>query len=184
MNLKYISVAEKYLLPALELVEEVFTDHENAKEGKLVRSLVEEIRGMDSYIPSLELIAVDENDDVVGYVMMSGFHLNGKYKDKLLILTPAAVKTALQRRHISKNLIEIGFEKAVQMGYEAVIVEGNPANYRARGFVTAFDHGILPGKSVHLPAIECLMVKELVPGALENIKGTVEYYDYRTLSDD
>ncbi len=184
MNLKYISAEEKYLLPALELVEEVFTDHENAKEGKLVRSLVEEIRGMDSYIPSLELIAVDENDDVVGYVMMSGFHLNGNYRDKLLILTPAAVKTALQRKHISKNLIELGFEKAVQMGYEAVIVEGNPANYRARGFVTAFDHGILPGKSVHLPAIECLMVKELVPGALENIKGTVEYYDYKALSDD
>lgn len=181
MNLKYISMEDKYLLPAVQLVEEVFTDHENEKEGKLVRSLVEEIRTLDSYIPSLELIAVDENDDVVGYVMMSGFHLNGKYKDKLLLLTPAAVKTALQRRHISKNLIELGFEKAIQMGYEAVIVEGNPLNYRARGFVTAFDHGILPGKTVHLPAIECLMVKELKQGALESIKGTVEYYDYKTL---
>lgn len=181
MNLKYISMEEKYLLPAAQLVEEVFTEHENEKEGKLVRSLVEEIRGLESYIPSLELIAVDENDEVVGYVMMSGFHLNGRYKDKLLILTPAAVKTALQRRHISKNLIELGFEKAVQMGYEAVIVEGNPLNYRARGFVTAFDFGILPGKTVHLPAIECLMVKELKEGALQNLKGTVEYYDYRTL---
>ena len=181
MNLTYISMEDKYLTPSANLVEEVFTQHENEKEGKLVRRLVEEIREKDSYIKELELIAVDENDDVVGYVMMSGFHLNGNYKDKLLILTPAAVKTRLQRRHIGKNLIELGFEKASAMGYEAVIVEGNPANYRSRGFVTSSDHGILPGETVHLPAIECLMVKELKEGALQTIRGTVEYLDYKTL---
>lgn len=181
MHLTYKSMEDKYLLPALDLVQTVFTEHENADEGKLVRSLVEEIREKDTYIKELELIAVDEKDEVVGYVMMSGFHLNGNYKGKLLILTPAAVKTSLQRRHISKKLIEFGFEKAVLMGYEAVIVEGNPANYRSRGFVTARDHGILPGKTVHLPAIECLMVKELKEGALINFKGTVEYTDYKAL---
>ena len=36
------SMEEKYLLPSLNLVEAVFTDHENAEEGKLVRSLVED----------------------------------------------------------------------------------------------------------------------------------------------
>lgn len=181
MNLKLLSMEDQYLLPAAELVQEVFTAHENEKEGKLVRSLVEEIRAKDTYIPALELIAVDENDAVVGYVMMSGFHLNGKYKDKLLLLSPAAVKPAYQRQHISKRLIELGFEKAKQLGFEAVIVEGNPANYRSRGFVTAFDYGILPGETVHLPAIECLMVKELKEGALTHIKGTVEYSDYKAL---
>ena len=125
MNLTYISMEDKYLTPAANLVEEVFTEYENEKEGKLVRRLVEEIREKDSYIKELELIAVDENDDVVGYVMMSGFHLNGNYKDKLLILTPAAVKTRLQRRHIGKNLIELGFEKARRMGYEAVTTAHN-----------------------------------------------------------
>ncbi|MBQ3232355.1 MAG: N-acetyltransferase [Clostridia bacterium] len=184
MNLTYISMEDKYLTPSANLVEEVFTEYENEKEGKLVRRLVEEIREKDSYIKELELIAVDENDDVVGYVMMSGFHLNGNYKDKLLILTPAAVKARLQRRHIGKNLIELGFEKAQKMGYEAVIVEGNPANYQARGFVTSADHGIYPGETVHLPNIRCLMVKELKDGALNSIKGTVEYYDYKALMDE
>ncbi|MBQ1258333.1 MAG: N-acetyltransferase [Clostridia bacterium] len=182
MTLTYRSMSDKYLDSSLELVRTVFTEHENAEEGKLVRALVEEIRSLPSYLPELELIAVDENDDVVGYAMMSGFHLNGNYKDRLLILTPVCVKTALQRRHISKNLLEYGFEKAVEMGYEAVIVEGNPANYRSRGFVTSSDHGIYPGKSVHLPSIECLMVKELKEGALKDIKGEVEYTDYKTLA--
>ncbi len=174
------SMEEKYLLPGLELVEQVFADHESVEEGKLVRSLVEEIRSKKYYLPELELIMVEEGE-VIGYVMFSRFHLEGKYEDDLLILTPAAVKTELQRQHISKALIEYGFEKAQELGYKAVIVEGNPMNYRSRGFVTAADYGIVPGPKLHLPAIECLMVKELVPGALEHIQGTVDYSMYETL---
>lgn len=175
------SMEDKYLDKSLDLVEAVFTDHENAEEAKIVRSLVEEIRSKRFYLPELELVMVDETDEVIGYVMFSRFHLGGKYQQELLMLTPAAVKTSLQRQHISKELIEYGFQQAVELGYKAVIVEGNPRNYRARGFVTAADHGILPGKTVHLPAIECLMVKELVPGTLQQIQGSVEYDDYKVL---
>ena len=176
------SMEDKYLLPSLDLVEQVFTDHENAGEGRLVRRLVEEIRSKRFYLPELELIMVDETDSPIGYVMFSRFHLEGKHENELLILTPAAVRTDMQRRHISKELIEHGFRKAVDMGYKAVLVEGNPLNYRARGFVTAADHGILPGDTVHLPHISCLMVKELVPGGLEGIRGRAEYSDYETLT--
>ena len=171
----------KYLQSSLELVEHVFTEYKDAQEGKVVRALVEEIRAKRFYLSELELLMVNELDEVIGYVMFSRFHLEGKYEQELLILTPAAVRTDLQRQHISRDLIEFGFERARQMGYRAVLVEGNPANYNPRGFVTAAEHGILPGKTVHLPHIECLMVKALVPGALEDIHGTVEYSDYQTL---
>ena len=33
-------------------------------------------------------VMVDENDEVIGYVMFSKIHLNGKYLDELLILNP------------------------------------------------------------------------------------------------
>ena len=176
------AMEEKYLLPSLELVEAVFTDHENAQEGKLVRRLVEEIRSKRFYLPELELIMVDSDADaVIGYVMFSRFRLEGRYEDALLILTPAAVKTELQRQHISKELIEYGFEKARQLGYKAVIVEGNPMNYRSRGFVTSAPFGITAHESVGLPAVECLMVKELIPGGLTGIRGQVCYADYEAL---
>ena len=174
--------AEGYLQESLELVEKVFTDSEGKEEGKLVRTLVEEIRSKRFYLPKLELVMVDEHDQVMGYVMFSKFHLEGKYEDQLLLLSPVAVKTELQRQHISKELIEAGFEKAKAMGYKAVIVEGNPRNYNPRGFVTSFDHGIVAGPKIHLPAVECLMVRELVSGALEHIKGIVDYSDYECLS--
>ena len=176
------SMEEKYLVPALELVEAVFTDHENAAEGKMVRDLVEEIRSKRWYLPELELIMVDsDTDEVIGLVMFSRFRLEGKYEDELLILTPAAVKTTLQRQHISKDLIEYGFRKAAEMGYKAVIVEGNPMNYRSRGFVTSEPFGITAHESVGLPAPECLMVRELVGGGLNGIHGQVSYQDYRSL---
>ena len=44
-------------------------------------------------------------------------------------------------------------------------MEGNPMNYRSRGFVTSKDYGITAHESVGLPVVECLMVKELIPVA-------------------
>ena len=181
MNRIIKSAAEGYLEVSLDLVEKVFTDSEGEESGKLVRSLVEEIRSKRFYLPELDLVMVNEENRVIGYAMFSKFHLEGKYEDELLILTPVAVKTELQRQHISKELIEAGLEKAKQMGYKAVLVEGNPMNYKARGFVTSYPYGIVAAPSVGLPAVECLMVKELVSGALDNIKGIVDYSYYECL---
>lgn len=175
------SIDEKHLEEALDFVKKVFTEYANEQEGKLVRNLVAEIRSKKYYVPELELIMVDESDEIIGYVMFSRFHIKGKYDEKLLLLSPAAVKTELQRQHISKDLIEYGFEKAKEMGYEVVMVEGNPQNYNARGFVTSADFGIVAAPSVGLPAPECLMVKELVEGALEHMHGEVEYSFYEAL---
>ena len=175
------TIEEKYLTPTLDLVEQVFTAHSDAEEGILVRALVEEIRSKRFYRPELELVMVDENGTPIGYCNFSRFHLGGRYKDELLLLSPVAVKTELQRQHISKALIEYGFEKAAAMGYKAVIVEGNPRNYRSRGFRTSADFGITAHESVGLPAPECLMVKALVPGGLEGIQGQVCYSDYECL---
>ena len=174
-------IEDKDLAPTLDLVEQVFTAHSDAEEGKLVRSLVEEIRAKRFYLPELELVMVDEYDAPIGYCNFARFHLEGKYEDELLLLSPVAVKTELQRQHISKALIEYGFARARELGYKAVIVEGNPMNYRSRGFVTSADHGITAHESIGLPAVECLMVKELIPGGLEGIRGEVSYADYACL---
>lgn len=181
MNRIIKSMEETYLQPSLDMVRRTFTETENAEEADLVVRLIEEIRSMSSYIPELELIMLNDEDEVIGYAMFSGFHLGGKYREELLLLSPVAVKLELQRQHISKELIEYGLEKAAQMGYSAVIVEGNPQNYRSRGFQTSADFGIVAAESVGLPAVECLMVKELQKGALEHIHGEVNYGDYKTL---
>lgn len=175
------SMENKYLLPSLELVQDVFTEYDNPEEGKVVRELVEEIRAKKYYIPELELIMVDERDEVVGYAMFSRFHIEGKYEDELLILTPVAVKTELQRQHISNDLLEYGFHAAKRLGFKAILVEGNPRNYNNRGFQSSYKFGIEASPNIKLPHPDCLMIKELEKGALDRISGFVDYSFYENL---
>lgn len=177
------SISGKYLASALELIRSVFAESDSVEEAGFVCRLVEEIRSKKYYIPDLELIMTDENDEIIGYAMFSRFSIEEKYEDELLILTPVAVKTELQRQHISKELIEYGFEKARALGFKAILVEGGPANYTARGFEPSYKYGIIAGPKIKLPRPECLMIKELVPGALKEIKGVVDYSFYRVLSE-
>ncbi len=175
------TVSGKHRAAALDFVERVFAEHDSAREGRFVRRLTEEIRAGRYHVPELELMMADETDEIIGYAMFSRFPLEGKHENELLLLTPVAVKTELQRRHISRDLLEYGMQKAAGMGFRVAIVEGDPRNYRARGFETAADHGILPGPTVHLPHIDCLMAAPLVPGGLDGICGTVDYSLYPCL---
>ncbi len=175
------SMENKYFLPSLELMQEDFSDYDSLQEGKVVRQLVEEIRAKKYYIPKLDLVMVNEKDEIIGYAMFSRFHIEGKFENELLILTPVAVKTQLQRQHISKELLEYGFAVAKQLGFKAILVEGNPQNYNPRGFWPSYKFGIEAGPNIRLPHPDCLMVKELEPGALDNMSGFVDYSFYETL---
>lgn len=174
-------VTKDKLEESLEFVKNVFTDSEGIESGELVKSLVKEIRSKKYYDPKLDLIMVNEDDEIIGFTLFSRFHIEGRYENEMLLLSPVAVKTSLQRQHISKELIEFGFKKAKELGYKFCMVEGNPLNYRSRGFKTSADYGVYASEKIGLPAVECLMIQELVPGALKNVKGYVDYSFYDSL---
>lgn len=177
------SMEAKYLLPSLDLVEDVFSKHDGPAEGKKVRQLVEEIRAKRYHLPALELVMTDEHDEVIGYAMFSRFHIEGRYENELLILTPVAVKTELQRQHISKDLLEYGFARAREMNFKAVLAEGDPRNYTPRGFRPSYRFGVKAGPAIHLPHPDCLMLKELEEGAAAHMSGVVDYAFYQTLQE-
>lgn len=57
---KIIKSAENsYLEESLDMVECVFTESEGAESGKLVRTLVEEIRSKRFYLPELDMVNVN-----------------------------------------------------------------------------------------------------------------------------
>ena len=78
-------------------------------------------------------------------------------------------------------MIEYGFDVAKELGFKAVLVEGNPQNYKNRGFQSSYQFGIEAGPSVGLPHPDCMMVKELEDGALEHMSGLVDYSFYEAL---
>lgn len=175
------AVKKKDLDRSLDFVEKVFTDSECEENGKLVRNLLAEIRAKKYYLPELDLVMVNEDDEIIGHVMFSRFHIEGRYENEFLILTPVSVKTELQRQHISKELIEYGLKRAKELGFKFCMVEGNPLNYRPRGFVTSAQFGIFADESVGLPHPDCLMVQELVPGGLDGVHGYINYKFYDAL---
>ena len=127
---------------------------------------------------------VNENDEIIGYAIFSCFHIEGKYVSELLMLTPVAVKTQLQRQHISKDILEHGFEVAKRLGFKAILVEGDPRNYNNRGFQSSYKFGIEAGPNVKLPHPDCLMIKELEKGALDRMSGVVDYSFYEALHEE
>lgn len=174
-------VTKDKLEESLEFVKNVFTDSEGIESGELVKSLVKEIRSKKYYVPKLDLIMVNEDDEIIGLTLFSRFHIEGKYENEMLLLSPVAVKTSLQRQHISKELIEYGLNRAKELGYKFCMVEGNPRNYRSRGFKTSADYGVYASEKIGLPAVECLMIQELVPGALKDVNGYLDYCFYDSL---
>ncbi len=113
--------------------------------------------------------------------MLSHFPISGQHEDKFLILTPVAVEYQHLRQGIGKAMITLGLEKAKELGYQGVLVEGNPDFYHIFGFVTSTKYNIYPSKEVQLPAPECLMVLELCKDGLSCIKGEVSYEMYDSI---
>ena len=124
----------KYLLLSLDLDQEVFSEWDSPEEGKVVRQLVEEIRAKKYYMPELELVMVNENDEIIGYAMFSRFHIEGKYENELLILTPVAVKARLQRQHISKDILEYGIDVAKGWDIKQFLLKGTLVITTIEGF--------------------------------------------------
>lgn len=57
-------------------VKKVFTESEDEESGTLVGNLVREIRSKKYYLPELDLIMVNENDEIIGLTLFSRFHLD------------------------------------------------------------------------------------------------------------
>ncbi|MTI84341.1 MAG: N-acetyltransferase [Firmicutes bacterium] len=133
-------------------------------------NLVEAIRKSDNYIPELSLVAVI-NKAVVGHIMFSFLTIetdNGRIP--VLGLAPVAVLPEHQNRGIGSALIEHGLKECKKLGFKIVILVGHPNYYPRFGFVPAGSKGL---KAPFEVPDEAFMVRELIPRALTNIKGTV-----------
>ena len=82
----------------------------------------------------------------------------------ILTFGPLCVAPEHQRKGIGKRLMEHSFQKAAELGYDAVVIFGSPANYVSSGFQSCkrFNVSVEGGK---FPS--AMMVRELRPGALD-----------------
>ena len=129
--------------------------------------LVHVLRGHPDFVPELDFV-LEEDGNVVGNILYTRAKLVDEEGNEKNVLTfgPLCVHPDYQRRGYGKKLQTHSFARAVEMGYDTVVIFGNPDNYVATGFKN--------GKRFHVGVGDvypvALLVKELTDGALDGRK--------------
>lgn len=136
--------------------------------GCVEHYLVHIMRPHEDFIPELDFV-IDLNGQVIGNVMYTKSKLTDENRNIKDIITfgPVCITPEYQRQGYGKMLLEYSFEKAKALGYDTIVIFGGPANYVGCGFkgCKKFNVCVEGGK---YPA--AMLVKELVPGALDGRK--------------
>ncbi len=130
--------------------------------------LVRIMRSHKDFVPELDLV-MEVDDQIIGNIMYTKAKLKDEFGEEKDILTfgPVCILPEYQREGYGKKLIEYSFEQAVALGYDVIVIFGNPCNYVSRGFKSCkkynvgFDNGTYP---------MAMLVKELKPDVLDGRK--------------
>lgn len=132
--------------------------------GCVEHYLVHIMRGHEDFIPELAFV-LEHDGKIIGNIMYTKARLTDGEGRKKEILTfgPVCVLPEYQRKGYGKMLMEHSFERAKELGYDAIVIIGSPSNYVSRGFRSCKKYGIRM-EDGSFPA--AMLAKELVPGAL------------------
>lgn len=126
------------------------------------------LRGHEDFIRELDFVA-ELDGRVIGNIMYTKAALideNGAEKE-ILTFGPVSIAPEFQRMGYGKRLIGYSLEKAAEMGHEAVVIFGSPANYIPCGFKSCKKYNVSLADGVYPCA---MLVKELKQDALSGKK--------------
>lgn len=132
--------------------------------GCVEHYLVHIMREHEDFIPELDFV-IERNGDVIGNIMYTKAKLideNGNEKE-ILTFGPVSIHPAYQRMGYGKMLMEHSFQRAIQLGYDTIVIFGSPSNYVSRGFKCCKKYNVCIENGKYPAA---MMVKELIPHAL------------------
>lgn len=145
--------------------------HQQAFGDDTEANLVDRLRRSEQSLISL---VAEEQAQLIGHILFSPVTLAGPQPAPPMAgLAPMAVLPQWQRRGVGSLLVTIGLEYCTKAGYAAVVVLGHPDYYPRFGFVPASHFQI---KSEYDVPDEVFMLKELQPGTLQGVTGTIHYH--------
>ncbi|MGY5238756.1 GNAT family N-acetyltransferase [Clostridium tertium] len=152
------------------VIEESFKSAEFTDNDE--HNLVKRLRNSNEFIKELSLLA-EINNKIVGHILLTKALIKSENKDvETLALAPLAVLPNHQKNGIGKKLVNEAIEKSKELGYKSIVVLGHEHYYLKFGFKKASNYGI---KAPFDVPDEAYMVLELIPNALNEVNGVVEY---------
>lgn len=148
----------------------IYSIHNDAFSRNNESKLIDILRKTASFDNRLSLVAFI-GQQAVGHILF--YPLNIKTNSNLiptLGLVPLAVKPEFQNQGIGTKLVIEGLKQAKSLGYNSIIVTGDPNYYRRFGFKLV--DGI---KNNIGEPLDHFMYLELKPDALKGIHGIVNY---------
>lgn len=133
--------------------------------GCMEHYLVHIMRGHEDFIPELDFV-IEVDGQIVGNIMYTKSKLTdeGGTEKEIVTFGPVSILPKYQRKGYGKMLIEHSLKRAAELGYEAVVIMGSPANYVGSGFQCCRKYNVCVEKGKYPAA---MLVKELKPGALD-----------------
>lgn len=130
--------------------------------------LVHIMRTHKDFIPELDFV-IEVDGQVIGNIMYTKAKLidESGVEKEILSFGPVSILPEYQRRGYGKKLIEYSFEKAAVLGYDVIVIFGNPGNYVSLGFKSCKKYNVCLENGIYPTA---MLVKELKPGTLDGRK--------------
>lgn len=127
--------------------------------------LVQKMRDHADYIPELAFVA-ELDGQVIGSILYTRATLTdaqGRQKD-ILTFGPLSIAPEQQRKGYGKRLMQHSFQRAAELGYDVIVILGEPSNYVSSGFQSCKKYNVCIADGKFPTA---LLVKELTTGALD-----------------
>ena len=108
------------------------------------------MRSHADFIPELDLV-LEVDGKIIGNVMYTKCKLTDEIGEEKPILSfgPVCILPEYQRKGYGKALLEHSFEKALELGYDTIVIFGNPDNYVARGFKSCKKYNVCLAGNVY-----------------------------------
>lgn len=130
--------------------------------GCVEHYLVHTMRQHKDFIKELDFV-IELDGQVIGNIMYTKAKLtdeNGMEKE-IITFGPISITPEYQRKGYGKMLIEHSFKRALELGYEAVVIFGSPVNYVSSGFKSCKKYNVCVENQQYPSA---MLVKELKEG--------------------
>ncbi|MBR5649520.1 GNAT family N-acetyltransferase [Pseudobutyrivibrio sp.] len=133
------------------------------------------LRDDPDFIPELDFV-LEKDGVLIGQNMFMKTIINaddGRVID-ILTMGPIGIIPELKRKGYGKAILDYSIEKATEMGFGAVLFEGNIDFYGKSGFDYARNYGIRYHDLPEGADDSFFLCKELIPGYLDGVTGVYQ----------